>query len=258
MRHSLFRLLLALLALLGASAAFAQDGATTYTVVRGDVLDLIAAAFDVDTQCLAKANALENPGKLRVGDTLLIDFSCPTYTGPAFVPNPRQDRRASSAGQAAGQGGGGEERPRPQPGPDDQVYTVRRGDVLDLIAQRFNVSIVSLQLANNLPNLNVRLFVGDELIIPAGAPPYGQFPALPVGEGQGGGATADPGDQVYVVQPGDVLDLIGAAFDTQVACIVKTNGLQKPGLIFPGQTIVIPASCPRYDGYAPVTNPRGR
>lgn len=254
MRHPLLRLMLALLALFGVSAVFAQEGSTTYTVARGDVLDLIAAAYDVDTRCLAKANALENPGKLRVGDTLLIDLSCPVYTGPAFVPNPRQELRAPVT---ADQGGGGEDRPRLQPGPDDQVYTVQRGDVLDLIAQRFNVSVVSLQLANELPSLSARLFVGDELIIPAGAPPYGQFPALPVGEGQGGGAVADPGDQVHVVQPGDVLDLIGAAYDTQVACIIEANGLLKPGLIFAGQSVVIPASCPRYDGQAVVTNPRG-
>jgi hypothetical protein len=54
----------------------------------------------------------------------------------------------------------------------------------------------------------------------------------------------------------DTLDTIGANFDTQVACIAQGNGLTKPSLIMPGQTIVIQTSCPRYDGFDIVTNPR--
>jgi LysM repeat protein len=236
----------------------AQGGTNTYTVQTGDVLDLIAAAYDVDTDCLAKTNDLSNPNTLRAGQVLLISFDCPRYSGYAFVANPRD------AGQpeAPGQGGGGDEgRPSAQAGPNDQIYTVKRGDTLDTIGQAFNVSVISLQAVNGLTNPG-KLMAGDTLIIPADAPAYGQYPPLvnplaaaganvnvELGQG-GGGAPAGPGDQVYVVQPRDVLDLIGASFDKQAACIAQYNNLANANLLYAGLTLVIPASCPPYDGLA--------
>jgi LysM repeat protein len=277
-------LLILVLLLTGVTPLLAQDASgspaaqgSTYTVKAGDVLDLIAAANDVQVDCLAKANDLKNPGKLTPGQVLIISTDCPRYDGLAFVPNPRAD--AGDLGQGGGGGakdappgqGGGVE--APQAGPNDKTYTVQRGDVLDTIGQQFNVSVQSLQLANNLTPRSV-LMPGVTLIIPADAVPYGQFPSIPAGTdlgqgggggnqgappGQGGGVEAPqagPNDKTYIVQPLDTLDKIGANFDTQVECIAKGNNLASPSRIFPGQTMIIPASCPKYDGFDVVTNPR--
>jgi LysM repeat protein len=51
-----------------------------YTVQAGDALDFIACDFGVDLQCLADANQLENRGRLEIGQSLRIDFSCPAWT----------------------------------------------------------------------------------------------------------------------------------------------------------------------------------
>ncbi|NWG16468.1 MAG: LysM peptidoglycan-binding domain-containing protein [Chloroflexi bacterium] len=232
----------------------AQGGTNTYTVETGDVLDLIAAAFDVDTACLAETNDLSNPNELTAGQVLLISFDCPRYSGYAFVANPRDGGEQDEPGQ----GGGGDE--GVQPGPGDETYTVERGDTLDTIGQALNISVISLQAANGLADPN-QLMAGDVLIIPADAPAYGQYPPLvnplaaaganmDVELGQGGGAPAGPGDELYVVQPRDVLDLIGASFDKQAACIAEYNNLADANLLYAGLTLVIPVSCPPYDGLA--------
>lgn len=259
MRRTLVLSLFIVILLIGALAVGAQDnsGTSTYTVQNGDVLDLIAASFDVDTTCLAEANDLANPNRIRSGQVLLIDLSCPRYVGPAFVTNPRDAGTPAAAQAQDGQGGGDET--APQAGPDDQTYTVAPNDTLDTIAQAFNVSVISLELANNLDDPN-RLFAGDTLIIPGDAPPYGAYPALTnplvaagaegdmdLGQG-GGGPQPGPGDTTYVVQPRDVLDTIAASQDKQVACIAEANNLSDPNLLYAGLTLIIPGGCPVYDG----------
>jgi LysM repeat protein len=247
----------------------------TYTVKAGDTLDGIAAIYDVQVECLAKNNNVAKANEIKPGQVLLISFDCPRYEGVDFVTNPRTDSSGQGGGGAPppGQGGGGVEA-----GPNDKTYDVKRGDMLDSIGQQFNVSVVSLQQANKLGPRSV-LMPGMKLVIPADAPPYGQFPAVasasdlgqggggapPPGQGGGGapppgqgggGVEAGPNDKTYVVQPQETLDGIGAKFDTQVACLAKNNNLSNPRRIFPGQTLIIFASCPRYDGFDIVTTPR--
>jgi LysM repeat protein len=246
----------------GAFSTFAQGD--TYTVQARDTLDQIAAFYDVQTSCLAQSNEIANPGEIRPGDVINIDLSCPQYDGLDFVTNPREDA-GGGATSGLGQGGGEVESDGPQPGPNDDSYTVQRGDTLDTIGQELNVSVVSLRLANELDPID-KIFPGDTLIVPADAAAYGEFPGIvnpgadpanqELGQGGGGTAVAGPGDQVYVVQPLDTLDKIGANFDTQVACIAQANGLTNPSLLLPGTTLVIQTSCPVYDGYDTVTNPR--
>lgn len=55
----------------------------SYLVRPGDILDFIALAFNVDTQCLAAGNQLANPGRLQPGQRLLINRSCPPWLGPS-------------------------------------------------------------------------------------------------------------------------------------------------------------------------------
>jgi LysM repeat protein len=224
---------------------------SVYTVQRGDVLDSIAANYDVQTDCLAQSNNLPNKGnQLKIGQTIVIDLSCPRYDGVDFVANPRSGNSQSALGQ-----GGGETETAPTPGPNDQAYTAQRGDMLDSIAQQFNVSLQSLMMANNIdPNKKYVLRIGTTLVIPGGAPPYGQFPATGAGAngdlGQGGGGVAlGPGDQSYVMQPRDTLDGIGARLNKDVACIIQANSIKDTRHLQPGTTVIIPATCPNYSGF---------
>jgi LysM repeat protein len=253
-RISIFQKVFWALVLLIASAAIvhAQDS-TTYTIKYGDVLDVIAASYDVSVDCLAEASDIADPNQIRPGDTLVISSACPPYDGLAFVPSPRE--------ATEGQGGGG-----PSLSNGDVSYTVRRGDVLDLIAASFDVSAKCIADESELADPN-RINIGDELKISASCPPYDGEAFVPnprnsaetsTDAGQGGGSTVSAGgDNSYVVQTGDVLDLIAASFDVSVQCTAEASGLTDPNRISPGDVIVIDLSCPRYDGDAFVPNPRG-
>lgn len=58
-----------------------------YVVQAGDAMDFIACDFGVALQCLIDANPqVANPSRLKVGETLVIDFSCPAWTDPTLPP----------------------------------------------------------------------------------------------------------------------------------------------------------------------------
>jgi LysM repeat protein len=69
----------------------------------------------------------------------------------------------------------------PSPTPTPQIYTLKSGDTLGKIAERFGLSLETLQKAN--PGVEATsLKVGETLVIPPGAgylPPVA-FPATPV------------------------------------------------------------------------------
>lgn len=242
-------LLLALVALLIGGAAFAQDDSTpvlegeiSYTVQVADTLDSIGAFYDVKVECIAELNELSNINTIFPGDELIISDSCPRYGGFDLVSNPRPDASSAFGLQNApfgdGQGGGGD---------GSQVWVVGIGDTLDTIGQTLDVSVISLQMENEIEPGDA-LFVGQEVVIPADAPGYGLTPALTgavAGDGQGGGGAASA---TYVVQRGDTLDVIGATLNAQVACIAEANGINNVNVIFPGLALVIPDDCPEYDG----------
>ncbi len=203
------------------------------------MLDLVAAQFDVQTGCLAEANSLTAPYRLDIGQVLNIDLSCPPYDGTAFVANPRVDA-------AAGQGGGG--------GEDGQgganTYRVERGDVLDLIAAQFDVSTGCLAQANAL-EAPFRLSIGQTLNIDLSCPRYtGDASVLnprsdeELWQGGGGGTSGS----TYIVQRGDVLDLIAMENNVELGCLAAANGLDAPFRLDIGMQLAIDRSCPPYTG----------
>jgi len=265
----LFLILLTATVLISATWIMAQESPSgdsglgpgdIYTVRQSDVLDLIAARYDVQTGCLAAANELEAPYHLRIGQTIRIDFTCPRYDGAAFVENPREDVSAGQGGGEAGQGGGGTG--------GANTYRVVRGDVLDLVAAQFDVQTGCLANANDL-TAPYHLEIGQTLNIDLSCPPYDgtafvENPREDVSAGQGGGTSDTSGQggggtggaNTYRVVRGDVLDLVAAQFDVQTGCLAQANQLEAPYHLHIGQILNIDLSCPPYSGEAPVLNPR--
>lgn len=195
-----------------------------YEVGTADTLDDIAAIFDVSQECLVETNDIENPNAINVGDVLVIRVACPPYAGTNFVAFPRPI--------SLGQGGG------------EATYTVRVADTLETIALAFDISPISLQEFNEIESpLDIR--PGDVLSIPPDAPPFGRVPPLPGETIEAGGGS---GDIIYVIQPRDTIDVIGAFYDKRVSCIIESNNIEQPPLIQPRTTIIIPEECPPYDG----------
>jgi len=242
MRVNLFRLIVLLCLLIG-GAVLAQDDESNmlpitqdfqYQVRPSDTLETVGALFDVSPSCIADRNNLPIDGRLRIGQDLLLPISCPRYgedprdEGSGFVRFPREV--VTFEDECSG-------------------YRVRRNDTLDEIGFMFNVSTVSLGIANNLANPN-ELVTNTCLAIPEDAPPYGVFPPLD-SLGQGG----DIAGQIYVIQPRDTLDVIGQSFNTSVVSIQLANNIMLPSQIQPGLSIIIPDDAPPYGVFPAIEDP---
>lgn len=122
----------------------------------------------------------------------------------------------------------GEESTMPAP---NQSYTVRSGDTLFLIAQRFGTTVSAIMNANQLTSPAIR--VGQTLIIPVTAtpPPVPTTPTPP--------APQEPGTTNYVVRAGDTLYRIAQSFNTTLATLRQLNNLQSDALAV-GQVLRVP------------------
>ncbi|MCC7352905.1 MAG: LysM peptidoglycan-binding domain-containing protein [Anaerolineae bacterium] len=183
--------------------------AATYTVKFGDTLSSIARALGVSMQALMQANNITEPSVVRVGQVLRVpgkDNSQPPQGGSSPTPTPTSSAR----------------------------YTVQFGDTLNLIAQRFGVSIFAIAQANKLVDINI-LRVGQVLIIPGAKsdvppPPVSTPPPPP---STGGGRT-------YTVRAGDTWNAIAYKFEVYVYDLAAYNGLTISSIIRPGQVLRIP------------------
>lgn len=99
-------------------------------------------------------------------------------------------------------------------------YTVRAGDTLGAIAQRFGTTVAWLVQTNNIANPNL-IYVGQKLRVPC-AP------------------TDPPQARVHVVRRGETLSTIAAKYGTTVDAIARANGITNPNLIYVGQKLRIP------------------
>lgn len=151
----------------GGSSTSGQGGGTsdgTYTVQYGDVIDLIAQEVNANVTCIAEASGLADFNTIRPGDTLVIPSNCPPYDG-LFIQAQLDDDDADQGGggtTTSGQGGGVA---------DDGTYTIRYGDVIDLIAQEFNISVTCIAETSGIADFN-KIRPGDTIVIDSGCPPY--------------------------------------------------------------------------------------
>ena len=102
-----------------------------YTIAAGDTLYLLAQKFNVTVNAIIAANPGIDPNNLRIGQTICIPRP--------VTPTP--------------------------PCPNGFYYSVRAGDTIYFIAQRYNVSVQSIINAN--PGINPNnLQIGQILCIP--------------------------------------------------------------------------------------------
>jgi len=101
------------------------------------------------------------------------------------------------------------------------TYIVQPGDILSLIARRYNTTVQAIAELNNISNPNL-IYVGQRLIIPIA------------------GDSLPSSTQIHVVQPGDTLTRIASRYGTTISAIVTANDLTNPSLIFVGQRLAIP------------------
>ncbi|SHI15238.1 spore germination protein [Sporobacter termitidis DSM 10068] len=94
------------------------------------------------------------------------------------------------------------------------IYTVRRGDSLYAIANKYGVTVDALIYDNQIAN-PLRLVEGQAIYIPVTS-------------------------VSYRVRPGDSVYSIARSYNTTVAAITAANPTLNPARLYPGQTITIP------------------
>lgn len=104
-----------------------NDYNTKYTVKRGDTLSRIAAQYGATVENIAKANNIQNPNLIYVGQTLVI---------------PTVNEKTSNI----------------------ETYIVKSGNTLSGIAVRFGTTVEQLVRLNNIRNANL-IYPGEVLTI---------------------------------------------------------------------------------------------
>ncbi len=160
-----------------------------YVVKPGDTLAGLANRFGVTKEAILAVNPqITNPNLIYAGQHITIPIS---------------------------------EHPR-------SVYTVKPGDTLYNIAQRFGFTLGQLLAANPQITNPDAISIGQRINIP-GAPPTIPPPME---------------ENIYEVQPGDSLFLIARRFNTSVDELLRLNPGINPDLIYPGQELKVPLAPP--------------
>lgn len=155
-----------------------------YVVQKGDNLWSISSKLGVSINDIKKSNNLSS-NNLSIGQVLII-------------PSKKSDDKESNA--------------------DENVYVVKKGDSLWLIAKNYNTSVDEIKRLNNLSSN--ALSIGQKLKIPN---------------------AITSNEITYTVKKGDSLWLIANRYDTTVNAIKDKNGLTSNNLSI-GQILKIPST----------------
>jgi murein DD-endopeptidase MepM/ murein hydrolase activator NlpD len=114
-----------------------------------------------------------------------------------------------------------------EPTPEPPAYVVQSGDTLFRIAQRFGTTVEAIVAANGITNPSL-IQVGQKLIIPTVEPTLVVSPE------------PRPETWVHPVHPGEMLPSLAFRYGTTVWALREVNGLNRYGLLWPGQELTIP------------------
>lgn len=228
---------------------------TEYIVRAGDTLSGIAHQYKLSVSELSALNKISDPGKLRVGQKLLLP-GIVKIKPAAAKPETTKKAAAPTEAKAVVLGVGGE-------------YVVQSGDSLGKIAKKTGTTVAGLREANKLHG--DKILIGQKLVIPKTAAT--PAPAVVVPASAPVAASVVPADAVlpdnmaaseseapvvvveaaqpvvsvpegsgiiHTVQPGDDLNSIAKLYAVTVDEIVVLNQLGASPTVKAGQRLKIP------------------
>ena len=229
----------------------------TYRVRPGDTLSTIARRWHITMKSIVTANRLRSD-RLRAGQRLILTVpnverapiqQASRSTGSRKIHAVSSGETLSSIARRYGVSvsalrttnriSGNVIRPGQRlriPGtagddlPAAVIYTVRQGDALSTIAQRFGTTVTKLKRANRLTNNTLR--VGQRLEIPDAEPARAKR------------EVEAPKSEIYVVRQGDTLSEIADRYGVGLSKLRAANGLRGNAIRI-GQRLVIPATAKR-------------
>lgn len=195
----------------GDSSGGGNRGAGTVTVQPGDTLSDIADRHGLSLNRLMQLNGISNPDLVVAGQRLVVGSS---------------SRRPAAA---------------PAPALPTAPYTVKSGETLSEIADRFGTSTERLIQLNGISDPNL-VMAGTRLAIP------GRPSSRPSGSGSRTAGGSRP--QHHVVQPGENLSTIADRYGMSADRLIAINNISDPDLVWSGarlklQTPPAPKPAPR-------------
>jgi len=139
---------------------------TPYTVAKGDFLSTICKRFHVELPEVMALNGIKDANKIRIGQRIMLPGKVNPNT-PAPAPKPKKAKPAAPKGSAA---------VAPAATGSGNVYVVKKGDALSMIAKRHNTTTAALRQANNLKG--DKILIGQKLAIPGRAAAAAAAPAV--------------------------------------------------------------------------------
>lgn len=170
-------------------------------VTRGQTLSHIAGRYHVSVSDLRQANSMSGT-RLRIGQRLIIPTSGVLAARGAAAA---EDRRAEIRRSVR------------------SIHTVRSGETLSEIGDRYRVSVAQLTAWNGLSGTTIR--VGQK---------------LRVGSSSSLAARSDGRGGVHVVRPGDTISALAARYRVSPSALRAANGLGSSSLIRAGMRLKIP------------------
>ena len=138
-----------------------------------------------------------------------------------------------------------EEAPVSDTFPGTITHTVRSGDTVGRLAQRYGSSTQAIIQVNGLDD-SALIFVGQSLLIPVRIVPATETPSptpvVTVTETPDDSSDGNTDSGTYVVQRGDTLSSIARQFNTTVGALVQLNGIANPNRILVGQRLTLPGT----------------
>ena len=209
-----------------------------HRVRKGETLQRIAAKYDVSVADLRSWNDIASSGRLKAGRSLQVG---PSITDPTLADIPRTQPISVQSPAATEQAGYARETTR-----NETVrHRVRRGETLQRIARRYDVTVRDLMAWNDLSSARVK--AGTNLKVFA----KGSAATEPVREVAEVRAERkrdiSPAATTHRVRRGETLSSIALKHGTTIRELMEANGL-RGSQVRVGQALRIPGSPPSEDG----------
>ena len=188
---------------------------TKYTVKSGDSVWGIANKFGISTTDLISWNNIKN-NMIHPGDVLIVSKS------------------AAGSGNGNSNSGNTGSTTTPTTPATGTKYTVKSGDSVWAIANKYGISTTDLISWNNIKNNMIH--PGDVLIVSKSAAGSGNS-----NSGNTGSTTTPATGTKYTVKSGDSVWAIANKYGISMANLVKWNSIRN-NFIYPGQVLVVSQS----------------